>query len=427
MSNEGYSGAKNEKHPSMKRRMEGQDYTGRGIYMVTLAVEGRQPLLGRLAGRADAPAGSSEAPHVELTALGKRVNGEVEHISSYYPQVRVLGKQVMPDHVHFILFVTEQMDVPLGRVVNGFKTGCRRALRELLSAPQISAPQSGTARNTQSGTARNTQSGTAGGTQSGTGGGPGSGPGNGTAGGPGNGTAGGPGSGTAGGPGSGTGGGPGSGTAGGPGSGTAGGAGSGTAGGAGVAWAAAGQQQKGGILWERGYNDRVLYSKNQLQAMIDYIHDNPRRLLAKRSHPQFFCHATVTIGDTLLYAFGNLSLLQTAIRLPVRCSRSLSAEALAAQCAELMERGRAGAVLVSPFISPGEKMIEQKATAEHIAIIKLTENGFAPFFKPSGHYFNLCAAGRLLLLSPFAYHTERTAISRAVCMQLNALAAAICL
>ncbi len=153
MSNEGYSGAKNEKHPSMKRRMEGQDYTGRGIYMVTLAVEGRQPLLGRLAGRADAPAGSSEAPHVELTALGKRVNGEVEHISSYYPQVRVLGKQVMPDHVHFILFVTEQMDVPLGRVVNGFKTGCRRALRELLStpqisAPQISAPQSGTARNT---------------------------------------------------------------------------------------------------------------------------------------------------------------------------------------------------------------------------------------------------------------------------------------
>lgn len=37
-----------EKVPSMKRRSDLNDYYGRHIYMVTMAVEGRRPLLGRL-------------------------------------------------------------------------------------------------------------------------------------------------------------------------------------------------------------------------------------------------------------------------------------------------------------------------------------------------------------------------------------------
>ena len=40
----------NSKRPSMKRRSEQNDYTERGIYLVTLAIDGRRPLLGMLAG-----------------------------------------------------------------------------------------------------------------------------------------------------------------------------------------------------------------------------------------------------------------------------------------------------------------------------------------------------------------------------------------
>lgn len=39
-----------EKKPSMKRRMEGHNYFDRGIYMITMAIEGRKPLLGSLTG-----------------------------------------------------------------------------------------------------------------------------------------------------------------------------------------------------------------------------------------------------------------------------------------------------------------------------------------------------------------------------------------
>ncbi len=283
--------------------------------MLTLAVEGRKPLLGRVMGRVDAPVGSEDAPHVVLSPLGRYVYAEVEHIPSYYPQVRVLAKQVMPDHLHVILFVTEAMRLPLGRVVNGFKAGCRRGMRAMVAEVQggaavnLAAPQSGATPDTQGGTEPDTQGGAEPDRQ----------------------------------------------------------------GGAvevgGVGWDAAwqqlllatAQQQGGCILWERGYNDRVLYSKGQLQAMIDYIHDNPRRFLVKHHCRQFFQRGTCQIGDVTVHAFGNLQLLNCPVRLPVKCSRSISPSAWASLCADLMAQGDKGAVLVSPFISPGERQIEQCA------------------------------------------------------------------
>ena len=55
MSN-GYSG---DRVPSMKMRMEGKDYSKRGIYMLTLAVEGRRPLLASVTGTQVAQPASS--------------------------------------------------------------------------------------------------------------------------------------------------------------------------------------------------------------------------------------------------------------------------------------------------------------------------------------------------------------------------------
>ena len=58
-----------EKKTSMKRRFVGYDYTRRGIYMVTMTVEGRRPLFGRVYG-------SGDDPRLELTELGRAVRDE---------------------------------------------------------------------------------------------------------------------------------------------------------------------------------------------------------------------------------------------------------------------------------------------------------------------------------------------------------------
>ena len=123
-----------EKKPSMQRRCVGHDYTGRQIYMITMTTEGRRPLFGEVVGRSDAPVGDADAPGIRLTELGFRVQEEWWGIPRYYPQITIVALQLMPDHLHGILFVKEQMMVGLSRVIRGFKTGCNRYYRELLPA-----------------------------------------------------------------------------------------------------------------------------------------------------------------------------------------------------------------------------------------------------------------------------------------------------
>ena len=78
-----------------------------------MAVEGRRPLLGCVTGQTEA---GQVMVQMNLSALGRFVNGAVERIPQFYPQVRILGKQVMPDHLHFILYVQEELPVPLGKL-----------------------------------------------------------------------------------------------------------------------------------------------------------------------------------------------------------------------------------------------------------------------------------------------------------------------
>ncbi len=120
-----------EKKATMKRRDDHHDYTERRMYMITLEVEGRRPVFGRLMGDAFAPAGSADEPCIELSPLGATVQSEWMGIHSYYPQIEVMAVQMMPDHMHGILFVKEKLPVHLGQVISGFKAGCRKAERAL--------------------------------------------------------------------------------------------------------------------------------------------------------------------------------------------------------------------------------------------------------------------------------------------------------
>ena len=121
-----------EKKPSMLRRRVGHDYESRRIYLITMTVERRRPLLGKLAGRSDAEKGTAEYPRVELSELGERVRGCWMEIETLHPEIKVVALQMMPDHLHGILFVRERMGQHLGKVIKGFKTGCNKAYRELL-------------------------------------------------------------------------------------------------------------------------------------------------------------------------------------------------------------------------------------------------------------------------------------------------------
>ncbi|MCQ2288074.1 MAG: hypothetical protein MJZ74_03150 [Muribaculaceae bacterium] len=116
-----------ETQHSMKRRSPWHDYHRKGVYMLTLVVNRRMPLLGKLKGDVD-------SPRVKCSELGNAIlNEEIPKINKYYPQVTVWKTCIMPDHIHLIVSVKEDMPPGkhLGMVVAGFKGGCSKAAMHL--------------------------------------------------------------------------------------------------------------------------------------------------------------------------------------------------------------------------------------------------------------------------------------------------------
>ena len=112
------------------RRSFSHDYREKGLYMVTVVVEGRQPVFGHIEGSARGKPGTSEEPHVVLSELGRQVlEEETKKINHYYPMAEVWRVCIMPDHIHLLIWVRETLPEGkhLGSIVRGFKTGCTRA------------------------------------------------------------------------------------------------------------------------------------------------------------------------------------------------------------------------------------------------------------------------------------------------------------
>jgi hypothetical protein len=363
-----------EKHASMKRRDDHHDYTERRMYMITLEVEGRRPLFGRLVGSPFAERGSNDEPRIELTELGKAVQSEWMGIHGYYPQIEVKAVQMMPDHMHGILFVTAPLPVHLGQVISGFKAGCRKAQKALEAAaaepqptekeippsPQASAspsPQTSASSSPQASASSSPQASASPSPQA----------------------------------------------------------------------SVSPSQKTYRPLFAKGYNDLILRSYDELPIWQNYLRDNPRRLMMKRANPEwlrpFF---GLKVGTTTYSSLGNQALLRSPRRIAVRVSRRLDSQQIEMEKARYLDMARQGTVLVSPAISPGEKLVMRAAFDAGLPTIVLMENGFTPLTKPKGEQFDACAEGRLLLLAPWEHHNEKRTITAYQCQQLNLMAIEIC-
>ncbi len=331
--------------PSMKRRCEGHDYEARQMYLITITVEGRRPLLGCVVGNPEVEKGALDEPRIELSPLGKEVEHEWMAIPLYHPEVKVLALQIMPDHLHSILFVKERMPQHLGHIIKGFKASTNKAYRRLI-APRVTSHLvccDAVATNET------------------------------------------------------------------------------------VPSLHPHPDRKHGLLWSIGYTDGLLGRQGQLDNWFIYLRDNPRRLLMKRLHPEFFrVQRNVKVGIYEFSAIGNRYLLTHPVRLQVQCSRRLTETEIAQQKAYYLEQAKRGAVLVSPSISPGEKTIMRAAFDAGCPLILLQENGFTDLAKPGGARFDACAEGRLLILAPWEHHNQRLAIQRNQCLSLNEMARVIC-
>lgn len=101
-------------------------WKGVGIYHVTLTIPSRQPLLGNLI----IPDNDPKQAFVDLLPLGEQLKSCVRLIPEYHPEIQIIGIRMMPDHVHFILYVRQTMPVSIKSVVRGFWQGARKEGRK---------------------------------------------------------------------------------------------------------------------------------------------------------------------------------------------------------------------------------------------------------------------------------------------------------
>jgi hypothetical protein len=179
---------------------------------------------------------------------------------------------------------------------------------------------------------------------------------------------------------------------------------------------------------------RPLSRRGQLHTMIHYVQMNPVRLATKRLKPGFFrVQKDIEIGNRKYDGVGNVALLMEEAYAPVHVRHQWVDKAQHGNDQELRDyknacvlKARKAVVMVSPFISPDEKQVMQVLLKEQHPFILLTDNGFRDYYKPADILFDACAAGRLLILSPWPYDGGKRHISRADCVALNAMAEEIC-
>ena len=414
--------ARRETVHRMTRRCDGWDYRQRAIYQVTLVQADRaRPLLGRLV--IDDPKAPPEAvtARVEPSELGAAILAHWKRLGDFTPEIKPLFCQLMPDHLHAILEVTRPMAKPLGNAIGGFKTGCEKIYRELALSAQdkalsaqdkaLSAQDNALSAQNKAPSAKRELNG---------------------------------------------------------------------------AWAAGGgracsvpevpcsvpeapcsvpEARASGVsgaprLWAAGFQDSILFRAGQLDAMFNYLRDNPRRLAVKRLFPDLF-RAVAALRRPLpslgvvgaFAALGNRFLLDRPLvqvqvsrrdfsyrREPkagggFKIARDAAGEPLVAQesaaftakAEALLARARQGAALLSPCVSEGEREIARRAFAEGLPLVVLRNKGFAPLEKPGGRHFDACAAGRLLMLAPAAWpHVPgEKPMTRRDALALNRLAQAL--
>ena len=397
-----------------KWQESGTTWKGIGLYHITLTIPDRKPLLGWL----DIPDNNPQMAKVRRTPLGNALVDCLLSIPQHHPEVQMLHFCLMPDHLHAVIYVRRLMPIGIKGVVRGFWQAARKLGRAATVAPEavvVARPSSFAPNNIrgngQEGNCKrgNSQEGSAeqGNDQEGN--------------------------------------------------------------------CKQGDGQEGSVKWsleqgdvrqtlqeetdrlealseglrqqlgDEAYYDlaslftempfiRPMGRNTQLPNTIRYIDMNPQRLATKRLKPGFFhVQREIAIGKRSYDGVGNVALLMAQCYQPVhvrsvwvKMAENGDKETLRNYKNACVMAARQGVVMVSPFISTDEKQVMQVFLQEQLPFIFLTDNGFRDYYKPSDTLFDAVAAGRVLILSPWAYDADKRHISRADCVALNGMAEEIC-
>ena len=331
------------------RRSYWHDYCQKGLYMVTMVIDGRKRLFGTIVGHASGRQGTDEAPHMALSELGQCVlEQEVPKIHRFYPMVEVWRVAMMPDHIHLLLRVSEPLPAGkhLGMVIRGFKTGCSRAWwhwqDEAALVGKTTSTTAEVPKASPLGKAEVPKASPLGKAEV----------------------------------------------------------------------PKASPLGNRPVLFEKGYHDRIINKPGMLENIKRYMAENPLRARIREECPRLMERRLhLWIAGREYAAFGNLFLLKYPIKEQVFFHRkdpktglpTEQTEAYRQEHDRLLRIAEEGTVLVTPGISKGESIIVNDALDARLPLILLQKEPIGEYWKPPQRRFYACSAGHLLILAPWVF------------------------
>lgn len=122
-------------HHRRSIRLRGYDYTQAGAYFVTICVGQRKCLLGEIIN-----------DEMQLSQLGQIASASWAQLAEQYPYVNLDAWVVMPNHLHGIILITNEIGggsrtaptiqpKSLGRLIGAFKTVSTRQINRVRETP----------------------------------------------------------------------------------------------------------------------------------------------------------------------------------------------------------------------------------------------------------------------------------------------------
>lgn len=182
--------------------------------------------------------------------------------------------------------------------------------------------------------------------------------------------------------------------------------------------------QPGLSVWENGFYDYVSLDSKMLAAFRHYIVENPARWQLRLDHPEWFKkqyalqHPRLPV-DTQWTAYGDATLLEAPVLVPVIISTRISETEREQQIRSILQQVERGALPIGGFISPGERAVAKAVFGiPRARIIKLEPWGLRRY-KPHGDQaVRWIAEGRTLVLTGFG-DDEPAECHRVNCLRNN--------
>ena len=99
-------------HQRKRNRLAGYDYSTPGYYFVTICTKGMLEYFGCIQNR-----------EMLLNDKGRIVQDRIRWLENHFEYIKIIKSVVMPNHVHFIIQIIDDVDVGTGRDLSDKKTG----------------------------------------------------------------------------------------------------------------------------------------------------------------------------------------------------------------------------------------------------------------------------------------------------------------